>query len=875
MAKSVFAGLLCLCFVSGGYGQLPVTDGLIIHLRADSLTGLQDGDPVALWIDSAQDDPVDGTVRDVGSGTPQYKAEALYGKPVVRFNGAEALSSAQFSIPDVQAGVTAVAVATGDKSGALHERLAHFGAYDAVGGTLIALDVCTQQGTNEGSGFRLNNGWSLAGNPNPMDTNFHVGVWQAAQGTKQSALVFYLDGVQQTLRQNNPNNTVTFSPSGNVVAVGGGHSPGGAFYSGDFVTADLAVLLVYNRVLSAAEVATLTQYLRNEYLVHKAAANPQPASGALLSETHVTLTWDSGEGAAAHRVYLSANRDAVANGEETALMPGTIQPPVLLGTAGQLMPEGLTPGLRYFWRVDEVAADGGLTAGPVWSFNVPPTTAYDPVPAEGGAYVRLDQTLSWKSGLGALLHTVYIGTDANAVAEAAGGTAQAENSFALQGLEPGRTYSWRVDETTVGGVVKGPVWDFTTVGVIPIEDESLLGWWTMDQVGSVAIPDMSGHNLHGTVQGQIDWTAGVDGNAIELTADDLITTPPANVTTDTITMTAWIKPAQVHGRTGIIFMRAGASTTGLNLMPDNQLGYHWLDAAESWQYTSGLIVPVEEWSFVAMVVVPEKVTLYLDGVEIARELARLHDPVTFSGNLTLGSDTLEATRRFVGALDDLRFYIRALSAEEVAALAAAVTKPERETNPLAVDDFDAYNAYNDEGGANVWDVWSDGYGGNGTGSTAGYVQEPFMTRSIVLHAGQALPLGYDNTGQFTDLDGNVARVLLSEITRAFQPAQDFTRSGSTGVTLWIQGDVNNTVEAGDILYLGVKDAAGQEAVATVAPAADLCKFYWLQKSVPFTQLAGVDLTQVTDLFLGVGTRAAPATGGRGTVIIDGIVLTAE
>jgi hypothetical protein len=277
---------------------------------------------------------------------------------------------------------------------------------------------------------------------------------------------------------------------------------------------------------------------------------------------------------------------------------------------------------------------------------------------------------------------------------------------------------------------------------------------------------------------------------------------------------------------------------------------------------------------VALVAVPEKVTFYLDGVTITRELVRLHDPVTFGGNLTLGSDTLAAARRFVGILDDLRFYSRALSKDEVAAIAGAATVPERPVNSLTLDDFDAYNAYFDEGGQDVWDIWSDGYGSNGTGSTAGYTLEPFMSRDIVVRSGQALPFGYNNTGQFVDFEGKPARMLVSEIARSFSPTQDFTRSGSTGVTLGIQGAVGNTVQAGDVLYVGLKDATGREAVATIAPATDLRKFYWLEKSVPFTQLAGVDLTKVTDLFLGVGTRAAPATGGLGTVLIDNIVLVA-
>jgi succinyl-CoA synthetase beta subunit len=47
------------------------------------------------------------------------------------------------------------------------------------------------------------------------------------------------------------------------------------------------------------------------------------------------------------------------------------------------------------------------------------------------------------------------------------------------------------------------------------------------------------------------------------------------------------------------------------------------------------------------------------------------------------------------------------------------------------------------------------------------------------------------------------------------------------------------------------------------------------KGGDLTQLTGVDLTKVTESFLGVGTRSAPATGGLGTIIVDGIVLTAE
>ena len=876
MSKRFLVMLLCLCLVSGAYAQLPVTESLIVHLRADSLTGLEDGDPVAVWVDSAQDDPVDGTVSDVGSGTPEYKADVLLGKPVVRFNGAEGLSSVQFAIPDVGAGATCVMVCTGDKTTDLHERLGHFGAWDASGGVSIAMDVCAQQGTAEGSGFRLNNGWSLAGNPNPMTTGFHVGVWQAAQGTLQSNLIFYLDGVRQTLTQNNPGNTVAFPETGNVVAVGNGHSPGGAFYSGDYVTADLATFIIYNRVLSESEVATLTEYLRNEYLVHYSAINPVPSSGSMAASSLISVAWEPGYEAASHNVYLSATEEDVINATASALFGTTTASTLLVGVVGQ--PPGnefLAAGNTYYWRVDEIAADGTVTSGSVWSFVIPPVTAYAPVPGDAAAFVLPDQTLTWQPGSGAMAHTVYIGTDADAVAQDAGGLVQLPLSYKPAALEPDTTYYWRVDEFTIAGTIKGPVLSFTTIGDIPVQDDSLLGWWNMDQVGTSSILDMSGHGNHGAVQGELEWVEGVADAALALTTDNLITVAPLGVTTDTLTMTGWIKPARVHGRTGIIFMRAGVLTTGIDLMPDNQLGYHWLDVPESWQYESGLIVAADEWSFVAMVVTPEKVTFYLNSVDTVRELARVHEPVTFSGELTLGSDTLGAARRFAGALDDLRFYNRALTTNELAGLISAGARPPKEVDPMVIEDFDSYNAYGGDGGQWIWDVWSDGFGGNGTGSTLGYEFEPVMSRDIVAGGGQALPLLYNNTGTFVDLNGGLASIRVSEISRPLTPAQDLGREGATALTLWLLGNPINIAEPTDSLYVGLKDAAGSEAVAVVASAGDLLKSYWQQKTIDLSTLAGVDLSRVTEIKIGIGNRTSPQAGGLGTLLIDDIVLSAK
>jgi hypothetical protein len=80
----------------------PVSD-LIIHLKANSITGLSDGAVVSQWNDLATTDTVNGTMTQIGSNNrPSYYSNVINGKAVVRFNDAQVLGSASFSWPDVK-----------------------------------------------------------------------------------------------------------------------------------------------------------------------------------------------------------------------------------------------------------------------------------------------------------------------------------------------------------------------------------------------------------------------------------------------------------------------------------------------------------------------------------------------------------------------------------------------------------------------------------------------------------------------------------------------------------------------------------------------------------------------------------------------------
>ena len=124
-------------------------------------------------------------------------------------------------------------------------------------------------------------------------------------------------------------------------------------------------LRIYNRAFSATE---LIQMFTNV----KQALDPEPADGATVLPGIVGLTFTPGEGAVSHDVYIAMDDfDAVVAGGDT-FVGNQVAPAILLGLG--IPPDpfvgGLTPGSTYYWRIDEIDADGAVTVGKVWSFTL-------------------------------------------------------------------------------------------------------------------------------------------------------------------------------------------------------------------------------------------------------------------------------------------------------------------------------------------------------------------------------------------------------------------------------------------------------------------------------------------------------------------------
>jgi hypothetical protein len=176
---------------------------------------------------------------------------------------------------------------------------------------------------------------------------------------------------------------------------------------------------------------------------------------------------------------------------------------------------------------------------------------------------------------------------------------------------------------------------------------------------------------------------------------------------------------------------------------------------------------------------------------------------------------------------------------------------------LPVDDFESYT--DDEGGR-IYETWIDGWTNN-TGSTVGNPQAPFAEQTIVHSGRQSLPMDYNN----------VKSPWYSEVERHWSTPQDWTFRAANTLVLYVRGAAANAPAP---LYVAVEDKAGRVGVVSYPDPALVTVKQWTQWKIPLADFtsAGVNVTAVKKLYLGVGDRSRPAPGGAGRIYIDDIGL---
>jgi len=513
--------------------------------------------------------------------------------------------------------------------------------------------------------------------------------------------------------------------------------------SSEFFNGTIDDVRIYDRALSEPEILGAMEGEIPPY-----AWGPDPKDGALHPDTWVTLSWKPGPYAVSHDVYLGDDFDIVdAATPDSAEFRGNQGGTFLVaGFPGFPYPDGLIPGTTYYWRVDEVndADPNSPWKGPVWSFSIPPKTAYFPDPPDGAGFVGPDNvTLSWTPGFGAKLHIVYFGEDYDKVNNATVGVPSGTAFYSPGALEREKVYYWRVDEFDGFGTYKGNIWSFTTPGAVgnpqPAYDATdvqlnmILSWTPAD---STAL-----HELY----------FGTDEDAVR-----------------------------------------GANTGSPEYKGSKALG------AES--HDPGLLEPDTNYYWRV-------------------------DEVDAQGNTSTGPIWIFTTGAF-----------------------------------LLIDDFEAYTD-DDAAGKAIWQTWIDGFGVADNGAQVGNLLPPYAEQPIVHGGAQSMPLLYRNEAGVTN----------SEAAMTLTAPRDWTQAGVAELSLWFRGTSGNAEEP---LYVAVSNSAGSPAVVTYDDPGAATIRAWTQWQVPLQAFTdqGINLTDVDKIAVGLGSNGGVAASGSGTMYIDDIRL---
>jgi len=138
--------------------------------------------------------------------------------------------------------------------------------------------------------------------------------------------------------------------------------------------------------------------------------------------------------------------------------------------------------------------------------------------------------------------------------------------------------------------------------------------------------------------------------------------PSPNITTNTITMMAWVKSTAVQNDwAGILFIRGNGQAAGLSVLGNGELRYHWNTGGYNWSSSARLMQ--NEWTHVALVVEPGSVTIYKNGIPYKHSVNV--NPHAFTSPVAIGADLNGGARFFKGSIDEVCLYNRALSQNEI------------------------------------------------------------------------------------------------------------------------------------------------------------------------------------------------------------------
>jgi len=385
-----------------------------------------------------------------------------------------------------------------------------------------------------------------------------------------------------------------------------------------------------------------------------------------------------------------------------ATIPGTNQPPVAVANAtptsgvaplavafsstGSFDPEGAT--LTYNWTFGDgttstaanpshsyaagtfnatlKVSDGtNNTSSSLLTITVtnPPPTVLLTSPTNGASYAA-PATINLAASVTPNGHTIT--------------QVQFYNGTTLLGADTSAPYTLSWTNVGAGGysLLARAVYDAgatTDSSVVSIGVGGLVAAYGFEEGSGTTVDDSSGNGNNGTVSGATWTTNGRFGSALSFGAGALVTvsnSPSIDLTTG-MTLEAWVYPTSLNGSwMNVIFKsngNPGSQNPSYVLQGSTPTGLTpslFISSAPSNLATPSAL-PVNAWSHLAATYDGTTMTLYVNGAPLASQSA--------SGAMTVSTDALTiggnafSGQNWVGLIDEIRIYNRALTQSEIQA----------------------------------------------------------------------------------------------------------------------------------------------------------------------------------------------------------------
>ena len=222
----------------------------------------------------------------------------------------------------------------------------------------------------------------------------------------------------------------------------------------------------------------------------------------------------------------------------------------------------------------------------------------------------------------------------------------------------------------------------------PFDDPALVGWWSFEEGSGTTAADSSSYGRAGTLTGGVTWTTGRFGGGVQLDGTSgYVTVPSFPLTTDSITMVAWVNGWKGSDWAAIITGQPTRLELGFG--DNNTLHYTWNgDSSTTWSWTGGPVIPQDSWAMVAVTIDPAKAIAYVytDSTGLSSGTnAIAHISQTF----TVLSMGWSFDARYVrGILDEVAVFSRALTEEEILVLTKGPRDPALASAPTPADGAD-------------------------------------------------------------------------------------------------------------------------------------------------------------------------------------------